>query len=986
MAQNRSKEGKENGIARLIENLIDRKAAKDSQSVSERPEYCIANILVISTEYDYFILDEEGRLKNLLILKHRKEERSAIPNLVHATEDKALDSFSSAEYDAVFIFNPPSRSDVISIASEIKAIKQVPVVLIGRNTPEICGMLNDIEQCPVNWVFTWSGDGKIFLDIIQFLEDSAVTEAGLPRILIANSQPQYYSRLVFEAYKVINDYMSKVIPDGLTQSQKIMRMQHQPRVILATSFDQTVELFNKYKSDIVSLTVDLDIEDGTKKKDTGTFISNLTKDSPDLQVMLLSSESTDGSLDKASFSLLPQFNELVRKGIGYTTLVFRDNAGTEIASADNIRDFENALWSIPIDIFENYIENGDIVRWLEVMMENDLSARVKVLIKSKIESEDLRKKVIAAISEHRKATHRGVITTYSRGDSDTNARFSRIGKGAMGGKARGLAFVDKLINTYLADDVIPGISVKIPRTIVLCSDIFDHFIEDNNIHIDELPNFTDERIAQKFMEADLPAPVLGDIRSFIRGTKAPIVVRSSSLLEDALHHPFAGVYASLLLPNESWEADIRFQELCASIKYVYASVYFQKARTYMASLQDVKEDEKMAVVVQELVGSKHGSIFYPTVSGVAKSFDYYPSGKCKATDGVVNLALGLGKEVVDGGTAYRFCPVHPKTPKHGTMENLLEHSQKDFFAVDLNSYVNIVQRNEDSTMKRFPISVAEPHGSLEHTASTYNHQENRIYPGIGRDGIRVLDFAPMLQLETIPISKLVQVLLRVNELAVDSPVEIEFAMDIPRDDASQPEFYVLQVRSMRSTGQDIEIELGVHEPDNIFCHAAHAMGNGIISGIRDIVYVKRENYDIADNQKIIPQIRNINEKMLKSRTPYILVGPGRWGSTDHWLGIPVNWSDIAGARLIVETPIEERPVDPSQGSHFFHNMVAARTGYLTIIPNTKSIINWEWLDRFTPVEETQHVKHVRLEEPVEIRIDGGRGEGLILKKVESRIE
>ncbi len=974
----------ENGIAKLIGDIVGRRLDQSPQS--QVPPYRINNVLVISTDYDYFILDEEGRLRNLIVQQCRKEERTSVPALTHATEEKAGEVLKAAKFDAAILFNTPTKSDIMELAKSVKAVQDIPVVLVGRSASDMTRTAKSYSQSPIDHMFTWSGDGKVFLDIIQFLEDSEPeSEPQRRAILLADSQPQYYSRLVYEAYKVVSEHMAAVVPEDLIHSQRTSRMRKRPRVILAKTSKELGDIYQRNKHSVSCMIIDMNMEQ--PETELAAFILKLPKSGPQVPVILLSCAKHDRfrCLDKNSPAFFTECSRFIADAIGPTRLSFRDSAGTEIASVSSPKELEAAMWSLPAESFDRHMDNGDVARWLDVLMESELSERIRRLVKSTGDIEELRNKAISAISEHRKAVQKGVITTYSRGENE-QSRFSRIGKGAMGGKARGLAFADKLISTYLGEGTVPGISVRIPRTIVLCSDIFDQFIEDNGIDIEDLSHHSDERIAQKFMEGDLPAPVLGDIRAFIRGTKAPIVVRSSSLLEDALHHPFAGVYASLLLPNESWETDIRFQELCASVKYVFASVFFQKARTYMASLKDIREDEKMAVVVQELVGSKHGSIFYPTTSGVAKSYDYYPSGRCKATDGVVNIALGLGKEVVDGGTAYRFCPVHPKTPKHGTLENLLEHAQKDFFAVDLNSYVNIVQRNEDSTIKHFPISVAESHGSLEQVASTYEREEGRLYPGTGRDGIRVLDFAPLIILETYPVAKLLHTLLRVNELAVGSPVEIEFAMDIPSESSQQPDFYVLQVRSMRSTEQDFDIELGTHAPDEIFCHAMHAMGNGVILGIRDIVYVKRGNYDIADNQKIIPQIRVMNEKMLKGRTPYILVGPGRWGSTDPWLGIPVNWSDIAGARLIVETPIEERPVDPSQGSHFFHNMVAARTGYLTIIPGTESSIDWEWLEGIGPVEEEQHIMHVRLPEPVEIRINGGRGEGVILKKAKPGAE
>ena len=977
-------------VKSAIQEILGKEGSNNSENEIIKPSYSIKNILIVSTRYDYFILEEEGRLKDLFIQSYQSLEKDYIPVLTHSTEEQVIELISSVDYDMVFFFNPPSDRDICNLARKIKKIHDMPIVLVNRNTPEIVKLLQDNLDGAIDWIFTWSGDGKIFIHIIQFIEDMAMSQEGsaddsIDKIIIVENKPQYYSKLMYESQKLVSEYMEQVLHDGLTWTQKLERIGRRPRTLIALDMEKAEELYSRHSSNTICMALCDYSEDSKSNKALEKMLKHIRKDSPSLPILILASNGDEipreETVLKNSPLFLTKYDDFLRKSMGSTILILSDENGNEIYRVENIKELEKAVRKIPKDLLASYWNDGLITRWLKVSMENKLGQSLAGLPETEIE--ELRKSILSEIHKHRKSTHLGRVNKYSRQAHGSYSRFSRIGKGAMGGKARGLAFMDKLVSTYIEDNTLPKMKIRIPRTIVLCSDIFDSFIEDNNLLTEDLFELTDERIAQKFMEADLSPVVLGDLRSFIRGTTVPLVIRSSSLLEDALHHPFAGVYASLLLPNESWETDIRFQELCTSIKYVFASVFFQGARTYMATIQNNMEDEKMAVVIQELVGKKHGSMFYPTLSGVAKSYDYYPSGRCKSSDGVVSMAMGLGKEIVDGGSAFRFCPLHPKAPKYGSQKDLIDHSQKEFYAVDLNSYVNIMQRDEDSTIKRYSISVAEQHGELTQTASTFDPGNQRLNPGIGRDGMRVIDFAPILQLETIELSKAIRLLLKASEIAIGTPVEIEFAMIIPSDPKKKPELCPLQVRSMQSGNSMEDITIGEYPEDEILCYSDSVLGNGITKSIKDIVYVKRENYALANNPKIIKHIQEINKKLIKKKSPYILVGPGRRGSTDPWLGIPVTWSDIAGSKLIIETPVEERPIDPSQGSHFFHNMIAANTAYFTILTRGKSSLDWEWMDSMPSVEETEYIRHIRLDEPLEVRIDGKSSEGVILKNNKS---
>ncbi len=574
----------------------------------------------------------------------------------------------------------------------------------------------------------------------------------------------------------------------------------------------------------------------------------------------------------------------------------------------------------------------------------------------------------------------GTIANYSRDSFGPHVRFSRLGGGAMGGKARGLAFMDRILSAHLPDGAFPGKRVAIPRTVVLCTEIFEQFLADNKLLEKDFASMPDDRIAAAFLEADLPITVLGDLRAFVEEVRTPIGVRSSSLLEDALFQPFAGVYESLMLPNSSNETDARFQHLCDAVKFVFASTYFEKARTYIQATPSKVGDERMAVVVQEVAGAKHGDAFYPDISGVARSFDYWPFGSCANTDGIANVALGLGKTIVDGGTSFRFCPLHPNVPHYGSVRELMKQSQKTFYAVALGSRVGQTGLDDSATLVSLGLEDAERDGILEELVSTYDPQGDRLYPGTGRDGARVLDFGPMLQGDAFPLANIVCLVLRMGEVSLGCPVEIEFALTLDRTGEGRHEFTFLQVRSMVAKADLVSVELGDIAKDEALCHSDSVMGNGVVDGILDFIYVNPETFDLSKSQAVVPSIRKLNKALMEAGTPYVLIGPGRWGSTDPWLGIPIIWSDIAGAKVIVETPVEGRIIDPSQGSHFFQNMSSLKIGYFTIKPRFAEDFDWAWLKSLPPAGEDGDVRHVRASEPVQVRIDGRTGRGAILKK------
>jgi hypothetical protein len=660
-------------------------------------------------------------------------------------------------------------------------------------------------------------------------------------------------------------------------------------------------------------------------------------------------------------------------------LKIKDIKIKEFSKIKNLEDFENIILSIDKNTLLKYAKSNLFSKWLKAFGENGLSKKCQTFENETSEVEKLRKKMIDILEEYRYSINQSFVTSFQRTDSKDHIKLTHIGTGSYGGKARGIAFLAKIASKYITDNMFDNLKITIPRSIVLSTDVFDAFIEHNDLLKLDISHMTDERIASNFIAANLPATIIGDLRSFIRNTKSPIILRSSSLLEDSLLQPFAGIYASILLPNESWGTDQRFQEVCNAIKYIYASTYFEKARSYIKSTTKNFTDEKMAVLIQEVVGNNYDNLFYPNISGVAKSYNYYPSGPCKPKDGIVYLALGLGKSIVDGGSSYCFCPEKPKAPLFGTPKDFIKYSQKSFYALKLKSVYKILSRDEETTLEKLEIDIAKKHGILDKVASTYLPRDDSIYPGLYDEGAIVIDFGPIIQYESIPLAKALKLLLKVGELALGYPVEIEFAINFSKDEKEPTELTILQIRSMIPPDKYYDVNIKKIDIDKSICYSENALGNGIYSGIKDIIYIKDESFHMSNSNRVVSQIREINSKLMDSGKPYILIGPGRWGSADPWLGIPIIWSDIAGVKVIVETPYGERPIDPSQGSHFFHDMISSQVGYITT-KRDKGNINWNWLDAQKLIEEKEDLKHIETTSMLKVKIDGKHGKAIIIEK------
>jgi len=991
---------KEKKIVSCIEEItgIKPKIVREiaSKKADDLRKYRIKRILLLSSSYDYFLLEEEGRLSTLFKERHSYDESESPPEIVHVESgEECLKILGENNFDLLIIFNKPKDSNIHVLSTKIKTISKVPIVLLGNNISELSNIVEKDQGTTVDKAFTWNGDGKIILAIVQSIEDSINLEEDksifkdCKCILLLENSLQFYSTFLSIIYDEIWDFENSIMQDDIDAEQRILWYNRRPYVVHALGFKEGKNLYEKYKENLICVITDNQEDSGKKRgKQIGIELaSKVRKEKPDLPIIIQSSEpiNVDKSLSRSiklisknAPNLIISLKDFLKECLGPQTIVFEDDEGKEISRVQNMKDFGNAILSIKGNILVKYAKINEFSKWLKIRGEFELAEKFFQAENSEHkDGEHLRKRLLDLFEEYRYSHTQATVTSFQRDTLETQTNISRIGKGALGGKARGLTFLAKLVSKYVSDEMFPDLKITVPRTIVLSTDVFDTFVHQNNLMSPDLFHVPDERIAARFMSASLPATVLGDLRSFIKKTRKPLVVRSSGVLEDSLLQSFAGIYDSILLPNESWETDYRFQEVCNAIKYVYASTYFEKARTYIKSTPKNIGDEKMAVLIQEVVGTKHESYFYPTISGVAKSYNYYPSGPCKPEDGIVYLALGLGKAIVDGGCTYCFCPERPNVPMFGTPKDFMKYSQKKFYALNLKAIYQIANRNEETSLIKLDSDVAKKHGTLDKIASTYLIKDDSLYPGIYDEGSVVIDFCPITNYDAIPLAKALKLLLRISEISLGYPVEVEFAVNLSETESRKAELVILQIRSMLPLGTTHDITIEEYDPSRDVCYSENALGNGIIDNITDIVYVK-SSFGMSNSNLVVGQIRKINSKLMEEGKPFILIGPGRWGSADQWLGIPVFWSDIAGAKVIVETPFKERTIDPSQGSHFFHDLISSQVGYL-ITKEGKGNIDWKWLDSLPVAEDTQDIRHV-IAPPLEIKIDGKSGKAVIRKK------
>jgi DNA-binding NarL/FixJ family response regulator len=964
----------------------------------------ISNLLLVSSLYDYYTFIEDGSLSEMLFSEFLDLDLRFTPSIQRvSTAEEALERLRTESFDLVISMARVGEMNVREFGEAVKSISpDLPVVLLACNARELA-VLPPIERFKgIDALFMWQGDVRLFLVIIKHIEDRRnawhdAQAAGVRSIILVEDSVQFYSSYLPMLYTEILKQIRALTAESVTRAQKIMRMRARPKVLLARTYEEAAQLYEQYQNSLLGVIVDAAFpRNGVMDATAGfQFAQMLRARAPDLP-MLIQSDPRNAPLaaslglpfvDKSSPHLLRHLRDFMQEHLGFGDFVFVRPDGTVISRAPDLRTLEWAVQAVPDeDLFRN-VSRNDLCTWLIARAEFDLAEAVRTIAsRTGQTTATLRRDLLEALRSFRQRSVAGVVAEYSSRTFEGGGGVVRIGKGSLGGKGRGLAFVNSLINTYQLERRFPAVRIFVPPTAVLTTEVFDRFMESSGLLSYALEETDDRKITRAFLEADMPADAMENLWEFLQWVRYPLAVRSSSLLEDASYQPFAGIYKTYMIPNNHEQAEVRLDELSNAIKRVYASTYHADPKAYMKSLPSRLEEEKMAVVIQQVVGARHGSRLYPDLAGVGRSLNFYPMPGMKSEDGLVSVALGMGKTVVEGGRCVRFCPAYPRKPMQSfTPDDYVDNSQKSFFALDLSrSQLGSGEMGETAVdLVSFDLDAAERDGTLAPVASVYSPDEDAVHDGLSRKGIRLVTMAGVLKGKVFPLADVTAFLLRVGAAASSCPVEIEFVVNLADSPRACHEFAFLQIRPLvlGSEGQEVRIEDA--RPDTAVCISHRALGNGLIEGVSDLIYVRPQTFDRLKTPQIAEEIGRLNATLQHQARRYLLVGPGRWGSADPWLGIPVKWAHICAVCCIVETDLADIHVDPSQGSHFFQNITSFGIGYLTVDRRMEGdFLDIPWLDRQPSATETPHLRHVRFSKPLRIALNGKVNVGVVMKPEE----
>jgi CheY-like chemotaxis protein len=957
----------------------------------------IINVLLICSHYDAFMLEEDGRINEKIFLEYTSYNLRYPPRFTHASSsEKAFKLLKDNKFDLVITMLNVGKIDAFETAKKVKArYTDLPIVMLAHFSREVSIKLANEDLSSIEHVFCWLGNTGLLLAIIKLLEDKMnavfdVTQKGVQAILLVEDSVRYYSSYLPTIYQAIFEQSIELMSDGLNEHKKTLRMRARPKILLAKTFEEAVELYQKYKKNLLGVISDVAYSNqGKIDKEAGIKLALLIRnDQAQMPILLQSSDKWDNNLieklnvsfiDKYSKTLLIELKNYIKVNYGFGDFVFKNSeTGEEIDRAGNLRSLQRKIAVIDSKSLQWHVSNNHFSRWLNARAQFSLSSLFAPISSEDFNNiEEVRSYLVDAIANYRKIKGRGIIASRI----DEYAIFTRIGDGQLGGKGRGLAFIDSFIKKYKLMYKWDNVMVAIPRTLVLATDFFDEFMEYNNLYDFALSDVTDEQVIERFSSALLPSRMKDYIVQICETIKSPMAVRSSSLLEDSHYQPFAGVYSTFMIPNNHHDKKIRHSQLAQAIKSVYTSVFLKESKAYMAVTSNIIDEEKMGVVIQDISGCKYENRFYPAISGVARSINFYPIEPEKSEDGVANIAFGLGKTIVEGGISMRFCPKYPKKVLQLSVpEFALSDTQKEFYALDLDPEKFHSSLDETVNLLKLKVRQAENDKALKFVASTFDYQDHILRDGIHEGGKKVITFSSILKFNTFPLAEILQTLLAVGQKEMNNQVEIEFSvnLDTPPD---QPKiFHFLQIRPIVETEEKSQVDLGHYSEEEIIISSDLALGNGVIDNIYDVVYVKPQVFNPADTKLIALVIDKLNSQFLKEKQNYILIGPGRWGSNDPWLGIPVKWAQISASRLIIESGLKDFQIDPSQGTHFFQNLTSFNVGYFTINPfNKDGFYDVNFLNSQKEIFEDKYVRHVRFQQPVVIKIDGRKKKGIVCK-------
>ena len=958
----------------------------------------IFNVLIIANPYDAFMLEDDGRVDEKIFNEYTELGLRYPPTFTQvSTMVEASEVLSTTSIDLVICMPGNADNDAFTVARAVKReFPDIPCVVLTPFSHGITQRIMNEDLSIFEYVFCWLGNTNLILSIIKLIEDKMnlehdIDEAGVQMILLVEDSIRFYSSILPNLYSYILTQSQSFATEALNSHTATLRMRGRPKVVLARTYEEAMDYFVRFPENILGVISDCRFpKGGVKDSEAGLkLLSEFHRCAPFLPLIMESSETENAEkaeklgfrfIDKNSKKMNIDLRNVMAEHMGFGDLIFRDpKTHEEIRRIRNLKELQDNIFSIPNDSMLYHLSRNHVSRWLCARAIFPVSEFLKTVTLEKLRDVDQHRQIIFdAIVQYRHMKNVGTVAVFKRDRFDAYSHFARIGDGSLGGKGRGLAFLDNIIKTHPEFNEFEGVKVSIPKTVVLCTDVFDQFMDNNNLYQLALSDAPDEEILQAFIKAQLPDQFIDDFKTFFEAIRHPIAIRSSSLLEDSHYQPFAGIYSTYMIPYLD-DKDEMLRMLAAAIKSVYASVYFKDSKAYMTATRNVIDQEKMAVILQEVVGKQYGDHFYPNFSGVLRSINYYPLGYEKSEEGIASLALGLGKYIVDGGQTLRVSPYHPtQVLQTSDMEIALRQTQTQFYALDMKRVGVDFKVDDGFNILKLKVKDAENDGALNFIASTYDANDRVIRDGLYDGGRKIVSFNGVLRHGVFPLPELLKLSMHHGADSMRRPVEIEFACTL--NDDRTGEFYLLQIRPIVDSKQVLDQDIMTIPDDKCLLRSHNSLGHGVSDDIVDVVYVKTdENFTASDNPVVAMEVERINKKFLADGKNYVLVGPGRWGSSDSWLGVPVKWPHISAAKLIVETTLKNYSVDPSQGTHFFQNLTSFGVGYFTIDENKgMGFFRKEILDAMPAVEETPHVRHVRFSKPLHIMMDGMKQEGLVI--------
>ena len=965
----------------------------------------VGEILLVSCPYDAFIMEEEGRLSTRIINEYKGLNLSKPPRLTWVSSaSEAFQRLEIKKFDLILAMPSLDGMDVYSFGAQVKQrYSDLPFFMLLHNTCDIDKYICGENSTAIDRTYIWGGNADLLLAIIKNFEDEMnvafdTENANVRVIILVEDSPYHYSSFLPVLYKQIVMQTQSVIDDSINEEHRLLKMRGRPKVLVAHNYEEAMALYEKYKPYLLSVFSDMRYpRNGVEDEASGyKLLTKIKKEIPDLPVLILSTEEHNREkvvdipavfINKNSNNLNDQIKSFFVSYLGFGAFVFRMPDGEEIARANDLRTIEKLLSEIPDESIVYHARNNDFSRWFMARSEIDFALKLKPYkISDFPDPQGMKQFLIESIHARRKGSRQGQIIDFDSETFDSDTDFMKIGNGSLGGKARGLAFMaSQLRRESSLRDKFPDVDISIPQTFVISTEGFKTFIEENKLArlLESDVKLEDEQIVEQFLKARFPDWLKKNLKAYLHSVRYPIAVRSSSLFEDAHYQPFAGLYNTYMLPNSHPSLEKRLEQLIISIKLVYASTYLKAPRSYAKSTMHRTEDEEMAVVLQQLTGIEFKNNFYPAISGVAQSYNFYPISHLKAEEGISYIALGLGKIVMEGGKTLRFCPKYPQfLPQFSVVDDILENSQKFFYALKLDEFPDddtfISGSIEDPTLVKLDLSDATDHPVVRFLSSTFYVQDNRIRDSFSSKGFPVLTFANILKYNSFPLAELLEEVTKIGSKWMGASVEVEFAVNLPEGENQKPKFSLLQIRPMGRYKQNLGVKIGKDEIKEAFCYSTLSLGNGEYKDIHDVVYVDPETFDPGKTIEIAAEINKINALFNENGKKYVLIGPGRWGSSDRWLGIPVVWNDISNVGVMLETTIESIKADPSQGSHFFQNITSLGISYITVSDKGDDFINYEFFRCQDCENKTTYLKHIKFENPIRILVDGKTSQAVLM--------